>query len=539
MKSKFRTAIIKKKGDEWCVYTGDGKEELGCHPTEQKAKDQLAAIEISKVSQRHLTMRVDTAQIRTAMFDGREHIVVPVIALMEGVIHAINVETPELVLASELEKCYAGFNGRPVVGNHPNKGSVRISANDPKVLEQTAFGTTFNAKVEDKKLKIEAWIDPSRVSKVGAEAERVLERVKSKEMVEVSVGVFVSTENTSGTHGGKQYKGIWRSIVPDHLAMLPEGTEGACNVDMGCGAPRAAQKEEPMDEKKTPGNEAKESMWDRIKGLVKFRVGQDDAQFSDMDLRESLTAALRMIEPGFEYVEAVFPNESLVVYSIMPGDVWQLMRRSFTVSEEDGSIELKDDIEEVHPVTRFEAVTTAESEDGGTKMKIEDKLKERLEALIKNEKSPWTPCDLERLAQFPEERIAALEAAVAEPEVKLESKPEESKSEGEGEEEVSALEKELGVSADDIKKTVKAAQVAEKKKKEELITSLKTAQDAYSEEELNGMEIEQLQKVAKLAKAEVPEVDFSGKGVPRQAEDNTVPAPPSVAEKIKSARATS
>ena len=40
--------MIKKKGNEWCVYTHDGKKELGCHPTKIQAHGQLAAIEASK-----------------------------------------------------------------------------------------------------------------------------------------------------------------------------------------------------------------------------------------------------------------------------------------------------------------------------------------------------------------------------------------------------------------------------------------------------------------------------------------------------------
>src|SRR3990172_12184025 len=40
--------MIRKKGNEWCVYTKDGSKELGCHDTEEKAKAQLAAVEANK-----------------------------------------------------------------------------------------------------------------------------------------------------------------------------------------------------------------------------------------------------------------------------------------------------------------------------------------------------------------------------------------------------------------------------------------------------------------------------------------------------------
>ena len=36
------------KGSQWCVYTADGKKELGCHKTKIQAHGQLQAIEASK-----------------------------------------------------------------------------------------------------------------------------------------------------------------------------------------------------------------------------------------------------------------------------------------------------------------------------------------------------------------------------------------------------------------------------------------------------------------------------------------------------------
>lgn len=40
--------MLKKIGEEWCVFDSSGKKKLGCHATEQAAKDQLAAIEAAK-----------------------------------------------------------------------------------------------------------------------------------------------------------------------------------------------------------------------------------------------------------------------------------------------------------------------------------------------------------------------------------------------------------------------------------------------------------------------------------------------------------
>jgi len=40
--------VISKQGDKWVVKSSDGKKVLGTHDSEEKAKKQLAAIEISK-----------------------------------------------------------------------------------------------------------------------------------------------------------------------------------------------------------------------------------------------------------------------------------------------------------------------------------------------------------------------------------------------------------------------------------------------------------------------------------------------------------
>ncbi len=180
-------------------------------------------------------------QLRREKLEGREHIVVPVVALVEGVIHASNSATPELVLAEEFGRVPPAWDGRPVMMDHPELHGEKTSANQPEVLAKWRIGFIFNTRVEDLKLKLEAWIDPERIKEVGEDAERLLARIESgDERVEVSVGVFVETESRSGEFHGKRFLAVWRDVLPDHLAMLPEGTVGACSIDMGCGAPRAA-----------------------------------------------------------------------------------------------------------------------------------------------------------------------------------------------------------------------------------------------------------------------------------------------------------
>ena len=76
--------------------------------------------------------------LRTNTLYGKDQLIVPVVALVEGVLQAMNAATPELALAEEFGKFPAGWNGRPVVMNHPIIDKNPVSANSPSVLETFA-----------------------------------------------------------------------------------------------------------------------------------------------------------------------------------------------------------------------------------------------------------------------------------------------------------------------------------------------------------------------------------------------------------------
>jgi hypothetical protein len=74
-------------------------------------------------------------------------------------------------------------------------------------------------------------------------------------------------------------------------------------------------------------------------------------------------------------------------------------------------------------------------------------------------------------------------------------------------------------------------------RKQALITSLKGKQDVYSDAELEAMSADELDKVSRLVKVEVP--NFAGRAVPRADaahEPETVPAAPSLGAAIKAAQ---
>lgn len=314
----------------------DGEQAVAICSSMWESEKTRTGEQTMKRERRTLTMRLMAGgELRTAVFEKRDHLVVPVVMLQEGVIHAVNAETPELVLAKDLAQFAVAWSGEPVLWNHPVVDGQRVSANSPAVLEEFRIGRLFNARMDGTKLKADAWIDLTLAAELGSYAQSVVERLQAGEMVEVSIGAFIVAEKARGVFGGKPYLAIWRDIAPDHLAMLPDGKTGACSNEMGCGAPRAAAKR------------------DGAEGL------------SDFDVRDLIRDALFADEGDVEwlYVEAVF--EKTVVYSLRGGnDSEQFFERGYTLTD-DETIALAAEKKPVKRVVRYEPEDSRAAESSG------------------------------------------------------------------------------------------------------------------------------------------------------------------------------
>jgi len=144
------------------------------------------------------------------MFDGREHLVVPVIMARAGVeMNGATIDEQELMAES--------WNGVPVTVGHPQEGGAYMSANTPANLEQWSVGRIFNAEVSDGRLRGEAWIDIARAD------DELIDALRNSEPMDVSTGYFSQVED-----------GSYTDIKPDHLALLPN-EQGACSWADGCG----------------------------------------------------------------------------------------------------------------------------------------------------------------------------------------------------------------------------------------------------------------------------------------------------------------
>jgi hypothetical protein len=96
------------------------------------------------LTSRFITLAGTSYETRTEMFEGREHLVVPVVALVEGVVHAMNAPAPEFVPAEEFEHHFSGWDGRPIFEGHPTVDGQPVSGNLPEVLGTKRIGMVFN-----------------------------------------------------------------------------------------------------------------------------------------------------------------------------------------------------------------------------------------------------------------------------------------------------------------------------------------------------------------------------------------------------------
>ena len=175
-----------------------------------------------------LASQTTPAQVRSEYLEGRDHWVVPMVMLTEGVHAGSN--GPILYPKEELVKNTTGWDHKPVVVYHPMIGGKQISACDPSVLTKQKIGIVLNT-VFNGKLKAEAWLDKQRTLEVDS---RITQNLLNNQITEISTGLHLDAEKADGEFNGAKYTMIGRNYRPDHLAVLPDQV-GACSIAKGAG----------------------------------------------------------------------------------------------------------------------------------------------------------------------------------------------------------------------------------------------------------------------------------------------------------------
>lgn len=311
-----------------------------------------------------------SADIRTATFDGTDRLVIPIVALVgNAVVRPLHSDGPEFVPAEELSVAPSSWDGRPVVPDHPDNG--RASANLPQTLESYAYGQIFHTEFTGGRLRTEAWIDPLKADRVGGDAARVASIARRAlagedvEMIEVSVGAWVTLVPETGiSPDGIPYEYRWSDVVPDHLAVGLNGSQGACSVEMGCGGPRT-MKAKANDEPGKRLRAADDSTTEQKEPDMNQKDKSSRSAVSDENLRSWLSDALELAHDEAEYlwVESIDSDAGVVVYSVRAeNEPSVLLQRPFSFDESSETVSLSGDPTAVRRKVTYEEVpTTAKS----------------------------------------------------------------------------------------------------------------------------------------------------------------------------------
>jgi len=313
-------------------------------------------------NQRYNILTTNNYTLRTETHQGRKHLVIPVVMMVEGVHNGS--AGPLLHTQEELGKFPEAWNGIPVSIGHPEVNGCPISANSPSVIDQSVIGRVYNSKMEDSRLKGEVWADIEKLKQLSPLAYAYIMQQKP---LDVSVGVFSEDEPTTGEWNGENYIAIARNYRPDHLALLPEAT-GACSWQDGCGI--RANSEGLL--------EAVNLVRDKL-----YSLDNDKLSY---------------------YLEEVYDDGTFIYREERDGK-GKYYRRTYQIK--DGEVQFSNDAEEVVKEVKYKKIVTMKRTKN-TKNNIGGKRMDKVQELLTIAPSVYTEDDKEWLEKLEEEQVDKL-----------------------------------------------------------------------------------------------------------------------------------
>jgi hypothetical protein len=371
-------------------------------------------------NQRQFIIANAQPMVRYEMLEGRQHMVVPMVMITEGVHAGSN--GPLYYPKDELQKGAAvlNWNHKPVVVYHPTKNGESISACEPTVLTKRKVGVVLNTKYEAGKgrepgrLKAEAWLETNKLKAVD---ERVLKAVLNKEMMEVSTGVFTDNEQTPGTWKGEDYHSVARNYRADHLAILPD-QKGSCSIadgagllrnsDMGDGGGEGEEEDsDPTKKKPEEGGESPEMTGNELTNNGNDQ-GDPPQVIQGMPAAVNLQKKIEQACHQSPTLPSKLPNDgtALWIANVYPTFAifhWkgQQYSQPYDVNEDDGHVTLKGNPEMVAPTFKTVTGKVLNTEAKMTKAQI-------VNALIANRATRWAEADRPALNKLDGEILAKM-----------------------------------------------------------------------------------------------------------------------------------
>lgn len=477
---------------------------------------------------------VEAASVRREQLNGEEHLVAPVVMLVEGTLAPSNSQYTQLALSSVFGR-FEGrdWNGRPITLGHPkDTNGVAISANSGTVVEQEHIGALYNCFMDEQDLKGELWINLKRVEELDrAEINNRITAMESGETVEVSVGVFVLTVDRKGVYKDEPFDQIWLESAADHIAVLAEGDIGACSIEDGCGAPRINEKAVEMPKKKRKldalkdilkGNKAESEPKPKAncecggKGECQcgskntaqvFSINSSDkyAQFKKFyvnggsygDISSAVRIAAYTQDPDFAWLVEIYEDYFVYETWSQPG----YFARDYEVRD-DGTITIGSEVTAVRPETTFVPVNIEVNQMN---------VPELASSLIENGRTRFEESDREFLEGLSEDQLQKMQpteetqpepvddpAQPNEPEVKV--KEEQDKPAIEDQPQERSIERFLEAAPNEVREVVQEGLQARESKRKELTAQIKAFKgNPFSDEELAAKSTTELSKIAAMA----------------------------------------
>lgn len=315
---------------------------------------------------------IDVKDVRHEVYDGRPHLVVPVVAVVEGVLNG------EYVSIELFEETLDAWDEIPVPMGHPTENGEFVP-----VLQapQDIVGHGKNWSIENGAMKGEFWIDLNKAAKHPHGGD-LLRRINKGTAINVSTAYFREVDPKIGEVGGEPFSGVQKDIIPDHVAVLLD-IPGACNLNDGCGIRSNSLpglgfgriedsgeaikmswnqvKPESITEAREQANQEMQTLLKQANGspyaFVASILSNTDG-LSDRDRRKLLQTQLSEVESDAFLVD-VFSNS--LVYEKFSDGQFRLYEREFGI-DGDSDVTFGDPVE-VRQMTSYEPVTNHSQEE--------------------------------------------------------------------------------------------------------------------------------------------------------------------------------
>jgi len=485
--------------------------EAGAHCRAHNGSFEAARADNGQVSSdgvRNSQSTLGSYTMRAERLDGRDHIVVPTVILIEGVHNGI------FYPADELARFVEAWNGRPVPVFHPRDGDTQISANNPSVIESRCVGRLFNTRYEDGKLKSEIWIDVIKIADV---SPATLSMIRAGRRLEVSTALFGEEDGIAGVWNGEEYVTTLRNYHPDHLALLP-GEVGACSWDDGCGVrDNQSEKEERMNKEEDGKSGGPNLMIAALQAMkssgLTFSI---NAEIGHGQIHRDLQALIDRFDTDnlLHFLVEVFDGDFIYESRGMNPSTGMsgrhLYRRDY-VSSADGSIALGEVAQEVREKIEYVSIgSTNNASKEGDSMN-----KDKVNTLIACPRTRLVECDRSWLETLSDGQLDKFEAV---PEEKAPDPMPVPKT----------MEEFVATAPDDFKPILNRALAREAEIKATFVDAIAAnAANKFTREELVAMDVVNLGHIAALAHVDVNYAgQAGGPAKPPETNVSKVPDPP-------------